>query len=217
MDFEELEDVMTDDEKRSMFNRQRRNLMGMSIIVLFVTYSGLEFKKLNILGNELDVKNPQIVYYALWIAFAYWFIRYFQFLQELRHDTATEIYKQKLFSVTWPSADLLFKAEIQEKYGNKIQESNPHAHMWATMPSLFNPFFKRRIRVFCNVRLTDGGVSYTENYEKVIELHDGRKIDFRNWWLSINHTIWRTSSVSEYIFPQLLATFVVLACVIRNL
>ena len=49
------------------FVRQRRNLIGFSLALLFYETSGLLVRKLSFFGNEVDVANPTLAGTALWI------------------------------------------------------------------------------------------------------------------------------------------------------
>lgn len=74
-------DANTNDMSNGML-RQRRNFMGISIFVPFYLTSGLEVKKITILGNEALVKNPQVLTYSLAVIFLYFAIRYYQYFLE---------------------------------------------------------------------------------------------------------------------------------------
>lgn len=70
---------------RSDFIRQRRNLIIVSLVLIFVELSGIEVKKINLFGNELDIINPEWVNWALWIGLIYWGYRYYTYF--LKQDT----------------------------------------------------------------------------------------------------------------------------------
>lgn len=71
------------DDIRQGFIRQRRNLILVSLVVLFLEFAGVELKELNLFGNKLELKNPFIVNVSFWIALAYWFLRYLQHYNDL--------------------------------------------------------------------------------------------------------------------------------------
>lgn len=68
----------------SDFFRQRRSLMILSGIFIFLKYSEIEIKKFTMFGIEFsDFRNPNAIYMALWIFWFYYMIRYYQhFAQE---------------------------------------------------------------------------------------------------------------------------------------
>lgn len=64
--------------------RQRRNLMIFSAILWFLKFAQIEIEKFSIVGIEFSsFKNPHSLFIALWIAWIYFAIRYYQyFVQE---------------------------------------------------------------------------------------------------------------------------------------
>lgn len=64
--------------------RQRRNLMVLSAIFLFMKFAQIEIHKFSIVGIEFNsFKNPNTFFLALWIAWIYFSVRYYQyFVQE---------------------------------------------------------------------------------------------------------------------------------------
>lgn len=71
-----------DDQPNSAFVRQRRNLMVVSLVLLFSQISGLKITKLNVFGTEFLIGEPRAVTALLWIATVYWAIRYYQYSRE---------------------------------------------------------------------------------------------------------------------------------------
>lgn len=70
-------------EIRDGFIRQRKNLIAISLLLVFAETSGIEINKINLLGNEVSLKNSNIVYIVLWVALFYWFVRYYQYFRDL--------------------------------------------------------------------------------------------------------------------------------------
>lgn len=63
--------------------RQRRGLLAASLALLFYESAGLVVRKISLLGNTVDVTNPSRAGIFLWVAWAYFFLRYYQFLRDL--------------------------------------------------------------------------------------------------------------------------------------
>lgn len=97
---------MTDNKQNEGFVRQRRNLMIVSLVLLFSEVTDLTVKKINVFGTELLIERPQAVTFVLWIAAIYWLIRYFQY-SRVEYKGALENtvrhYVQKS-DVSWPTA-----------------------------------------------------------------------------------------------------------------
>jgi hypothetical protein len=84
---------------RTEFTRQRRNIIALSLFLLVYQSLGVELEKINLFGNELRVLNPDYVSKVMWVIYAYFLIRYYQYF----HDTtdrgvkeAYDLYVRKL-------------------------------------------------------------------------------------------------------------------------
>ena len=62
--------------------RQRRNLMGISILLPLYLFSGFSLDKINILGNQVNINNPKIITISMIVLFFYYFLRYWQYFNE---------------------------------------------------------------------------------------------------------------------------------------
>ncbi len=56
--------------------------MASSLILIFFKAAGVTFKKVGFLGAELLIDRPIVVYYGLWLVWAYFLVRYVQFMME---------------------------------------------------------------------------------------------------------------------------------------
>ena len=65
------------------FSRQRRNLILISLFYIFYLLAGIEFNQIYFLGNQADIKRPELVSYALALFFVYYFWRYFTACNEI--------------------------------------------------------------------------------------------------------------------------------------
>ncbi|MCU4677031.1 hypothetical protein N7931_15460 [Catenovulum sp. 2E275] len=75
--------------------RQRRNLLGISILMILFSSSGAVIDKVNILGNNINIQNPQIIPYFISLLFLYFLIRYFQYFNEENHVKSSKVSFQK--------------------------------------------------------------------------------------------------------------------------
>lgn len=62
--------------------RQRRNLMASSLLLIFFKAAGVSFARVGFLGTELSIARPNVLYTGLWLVWAYFLVRYVQFLIE---------------------------------------------------------------------------------------------------------------------------------------
>lgn len=71
--------------------RQRRNLMIVSVTIIFLRFGGVTVEKVGAMGLELNIANRAALYVGLWMLFLYFLIRYYQyFMQESNHGIRTE-------------------------------------------------------------------------------------------------------------------------------
>lgn len=62
--------------------RQRRNLFVVCAVLWFLRYGGVKVQKLSLAGFEIEMSNPAAVTVALWLAFAYFLYRYYQYFTD---------------------------------------------------------------------------------------------------------------------------------------
>ena len=62
--------------------RQRRNVLLLSGVLWFMKYGGLTVTKARLLGIELELQEPSAIYVALWVAWAYFLVRYYQYFRQ---------------------------------------------------------------------------------------------------------------------------------------
>lgn len=83
-------------EIRDGFVRQRRALIAVSLVLLFADIAELRITKLNLLGNEVVLGQPDAIYVALWIAFLYWLVRYYQHFRDLGDEDLMRAHNTRL-------------------------------------------------------------------------------------------------------------------------
>ena len=60
--------------------RQRRNLIGISAILLIFDFANVQIAKVSLLGTKLLVGNVQVLAVCAWVICFYFLIRYYQYL-----------------------------------------------------------------------------------------------------------------------------------------
>lgn len=184
--------------------------MAISIVLFFFTFSGIRLTQLNILGNTFQILNSQIINTSLWLVFAYWLMRYFQYLP---HTSIYMTYEEKLRNLSLSFVQRKYNDEISKREQRPNEKCEFKGAQWIVMPSGWNPFFKRKFKIFYDTQLfgNDGSYRLIPSEEMLIELSESRKTNFVTWWKSINYTIWRKPFVSEYALPPMLAMAVIAA------
>lgn len=80
-------EVLVTVEKRQPMNadllRQRRNLMVTSLVLTAINLAGATLKKdVSVLGASIEFSNPERILWGAWMLWAYFLIRYWQYLNE---------------------------------------------------------------------------------------------------------------------------------------
>jgi hypothetical protein len=65
------------------FVRQRRNLIVISLVLLFAQLADLAVSELDVFGTKIKIGSPVAVDFALWLAWSYWLVRYYVYLHDL--------------------------------------------------------------------------------------------------------------------------------------
>lgn len=81
---------------REGFIRQRRNLIIISLLLLFAETSELAVNKINVFGNDLTIANPVVVTLALVLAYLYWLYRYSVYFHDIGPKGLAESVGQRL-------------------------------------------------------------------------------------------------------------------------
>lgn len=79
-----------------IFLKKRKYILIISCTLSIYQLSGITFTKINILGNETDIKNPEIVTYIILVLFIYYLLRYYQKFVELGNKGIAVKYKDIL-------------------------------------------------------------------------------------------------------------------------
>lgn len=81
---------------RQGFIRQRRNLIAVSLALVFYQTAGLVITRLSFLGNEADVSEPSLASAVLWVAWLYFLLRYFQYFMDVPNRGERDAYYDRL-------------------------------------------------------------------------------------------------------------------------
>jgi hypothetical protein len=69
-------------EIREGFVRQRRSLVAVSLVLLVFLEVGARLDRLEFLGNTIVLSKPLVVSLPLWVAWAYFLLRYYQYFRD---------------------------------------------------------------------------------------------------------------------------------------
>lgn len=71
------------DSMNAYLLRQLRNLLATSLVLIAIHLAGATIKRdVSVLGTSIEFSNPERVIWGVWILWAYFFVRYWQYLNE---------------------------------------------------------------------------------------------------------------------------------------
>ena len=182
---------------RSDFQRQRRNLIIISLVLSFVELSGIEVKVINLFGNELDIVNPEWVNWALWIGLFYWGFRYYTYFLKEKTGFGAEF---------WGRMD---KRIVKQAVYNSIKD-----------PAFKDMIPEDKIAAMKEMPLDIQKISYRKIGKYIVQVHAKRHEGVNavflkktvvsgniNYWIAVKSIIdlfFNTPIFTEYILPFVL-------------
>ncbi len=106
---------MDKNENRRRFERQRRNLMIVSVLLIFYVILDLKLKTINILGNSFSIGDPKNIENFIWLLFTYFLIRYYQFHKVVNNSEFILTYIDSMQKHVSRVAFNIFKKEDMER------------------------------------------------------------------------------------------------------
>ena len=176
--------------------RQRRNLMILSSILLFLKFAEIEISKFSIVGIEFSsFKNPNSIFIVLWIFYIYFAIRYYQyFLQE-----------------GFPHFKIIFFETIDRKSVNKIETIVKKKYPLNTRKDVTYSTLKQWGWEYSGqIEIGPEGVggTHSENFKLKIS----RRKLFPEVVYSFYHVVVNRSAFTDYFLPILLAILALFYC-----
>ena len=101
--------------------RIRRNLLLVSLLIIFKHMSGIELKELNILGNVFTVNNPKNIDIFLYATFTYFLFRFFQYVRNVEGHKPWQIINHFLKAYV--------RTKVATDFKNRKIDISPHGVM----------------------------------------------------------------------------------------
>jgi len=209
---------------RTGFIRQRRNLIVVSLTLLFVEVSGLSVRTLNVFGNQLAIQNPDIVTWALWVAYVYWLWRYYGYFHDLGDKGLGAAVDARLSDLVdrWSKrkfeSDGAWRAELGKKADDQLaKDRSDDADLQSTVSATHdwqllnvNPTSMRKMREIPVQMLLGLFVAHSSIRTQVAATNskfniggfDAVALNARAWLYMLTHT----RIFSEYCLPYLIAS-----------
>lgn len=168
--------------------RQRRNLMIISVLMIFVHMSGAEFNKVVFMGLTITFKQPQVVVLFMFGFLIYFLYRYYLYLGQEKGRDFKGTFFGKLNALSHQKLQQLKNEEVDlEQYGGKFQFKDMKK----------TSFWKRNVATIVHV---DDEGSQQWGYFEI----DIRRFTFKGI-RALFYTLFKRSYVTDYILPYVLA------------
>jgi hypothetical protein len=119
--------------------RQRRNLIAISAVLLIFDFADVKIAKISVLGTELLVGNAQVLMVCAWGLWAYFLLRYYQYLRTEPHQHIRNAFKKKLDEYARSYARAV---PLQDGMGgnwNDYKISRSGFFSWTYIPQVYDP------------------------------------------------------------------------------
>lgn len=193
------------------FIRQRRNLIIISLVLVFVQVSGLDFERISVLGAVAKLEHASAVDIALWIGWAYWLLRYGQFFHDLENRGIKSAYHEKLRELV-PQA--ILKDLIKN---NELDDFEPHIDPKTRRYEIFG--LTRKSSSPYSAGLTVQIVSADGNTRRQHAVGEHRitpdKVRLERA-LAALYVAFRTRMGTEFILPFVIAGLPIVGAIISN-
>ncbi len=176
---------------RDHFIRQRRNLVLMSLFVIFYRIGELEIDQINFLGNETTIGNPAVVTFSLGVFFTYFLWRYYTACREVAGVT-------NFFKVIQDKAYL-----IDYGHARKVVKKLDNLR---TGPSHKGPKQLRNSFIYEISEKDVNGINHHVRGEFTTSLSHSVESYIRGFFFAICNT----SAFSEYVLPYLLGMLAIM-------
>lgn len=183
------------------FIKQRRNLIVISLLVLFAELLGIQVEKINFFGIESKLNNPHLIKPILWVALIYWFIRYTQYLHDLGERGFKKEFFKKMDAIIARKA---FKKKINsDEFKKKLSVGNDMKERKFSLVSYYD--VRRKLKLYGLVlRIAHhdyygSGSTYDER-ETITETKEFILPAIR----SIVYVILSTRLFTEYVLPYII-------------
>jgi hypothetical protein len=198
----------TSPEITERFNRQRRNLIVVSILLLFSQFAGgLTLKEINVFGNKTELGNPIEIETILWVGFTYLLWRYYQYFH-YSEDKGTVVGEFFLRRQIYLKATLgkfpVYKNWIRETYTDKPIDGKKIKDI-----QMGNIDIHKQLVFSSTVKLKSMDVEYEDGSRGHHLGGDSYEITARYLIIpnlrSMFYVIFRTPLFTEYYFPFVVA------------
>jgi len=113
-------------DESTNFLRQRRDLFVISSVLLLIPIAGIEINNqisMQQFGISLKISRPEVIHYALWVLWGYWYIRYIQAYRALNQQFFNNKYYSEMSSCLYSTYYKLATKEHDNLVNNDMLAS----------------------------------------------------------------------------------------------
>lgn len=179
--------------------RQRRNLLITCVLLWVMKYGGVTFSKFSLAGFDVAFKNPDALVLSIWIAFAYFLYRYYQYFSDEGVDKLQRVFNAALEKKCEPIIQSLVKSKFPTnndaiRYSYAFLKRDRWVYKGHALGGEYDP--------------STGTVIGNEHFELAI----GRRKLWKGILSGVMDSIFRNSVVTDYLLPFVLAFFILYYC-----
>jgi hypothetical protein len=179
--------------------RQRRNLITTCVLLWLLKYGGVTFTKFALAGFDVEFKNPDALISAIWIAFAYFLYRYYQYFSGEGIEKLNRVFSEALERKCEPIITALVKNKFPTnndaiRYSFAFLKRDGWIYKGHALGGAYDP--------------TTGSSLGSEHFELAIP----RRQLWKGILSAVVDSIFRNSVVTDYLLPFALACFILYYC-----
>ncbi len=170
--------------------RQRRNLIASCALIWLLKFGKVSFTKMSLAGFDVSFANPEALYLSLWLSFFYFLYRYYQYFVKFGEQELTQQFLGSL-------------ERVCAEWMAQVHKDHPE---WMTKTGY--PNLAQLVRSGFIVNVQDGSEIGTRSFVVRISRFSVMVRLLR----SVFESTFRSTVVTDYVFPFLLAFFVLIYC-----
>ena len=202
-------------ENRRRFERQRRNLIIISIVVISYNLLNLKLTKINILGNEFHIENQENINVMIWSIFLYFVIRYTQYYMVINNKEFMTIVSESMHKYIPNIALKQYRKEDIERFKKENPDAKNIKYTLTnhTAISSYSNIWDLEIYGTISWELNEGAGH--QQFKEVRRSVYGIPLFYSKIKAKLNAYI-KTPHITEYLFPYALSLFSVVIGVLYS-
>lgn len=172
--------------------RQRRNLLITAILLWIMKYGGVTFSKVSFVGFDIAFKNPNALILSIWVAFAYFLFRYYQYFSDEGVKKLQSVFHYAIESKCEPIIRNLVKEKYPKNTNGYYSYASLKHNSWIFKVEIPNTIYNEGEYI--------GGGSF--------ELTIKRSQLWKGIVSAIMDSVLRNSVVTDYLLPLVVACYV---------